>query len=206
MTFGTSDGVALHGLQFGAGRVGVVLAHQTGTDGRSWQPLATALAAAGYLVVALDFRSFGQSEGQFSPPGLPTDVAAAAEYLISQGAEEIVVIGASMGGIASLDAVASGLVDPVAIVTLSAPHIWQGLEVTDDELRGIDAPGLIINTEGDEFVLSTRRMVRELPDAEEQLYAGRGHGTDLLSGDLANALVARIVEFVQAHAPTTRSP
>lgn len=205
VVFTSDDGVTLHGLQIGDGDVGVVLAHQIGTDGASWEPLATALADEGYMVLAFDFRSFGQSGGQFAPSDLPIDVAAASQHLASEGTIDVVLVGASMGGIASLEAAVTRDIDPAAVVTLSAPHIWQGLELTHEELRGFAAPSLFINTENDDFILSTRRMVAEVPGAEQQIYPGRAHGTELLVGDHASAIVKRIVEFLQAQAPSMAS-
>jgi pimeloyl-ACP methyl ester carboxylesterase len=102
VSFPASDGALIHADEYGAGAHGVVLAHGGRLDKSSWRDQAQALAAAGFHVLAFDFRGFGQSRGpgQSDPDTAPLklDVIAAIGYLRQHGAQAIDVIGASMGG------------------------------------------------------------------------------------------------------------
>jgi pimeloyl-ACP methyl ester carboxylesterase len=70
---------------YGSGNRGVVLAHGGRFNKESWEKQARVLAAAGFCVVAIDFRGIGPSKGPgqadlFSAP-LQLDVLAAVHYL-----------------------------------------------------------------------------------------------------------------------------
>jgi len=61
----SSDGVTLKASYFPAGRPGpgLLLFHACNRDRSSWNDLATAAAARGIHVLAMDFRGYGQSGG-----------------------------------------------------------------------------------------------------------------------------------------------
>lgn len=108
VSFPTSDGGVVFADVYGTGDKGIVLAHGGRFNKESWTPQAHTLAAAGYRVLALDFRGYGQSRGpgQADPMDAPLhlDVLAAVHYLREKGAKSISVIGGSMGGGAAGDA------------------------------------------------------------------------------------------------------
>jgi pimeloyl-ACP methyl ester carboxylesterase len=93
----------LQGDLYGGGTRGVVLAHGGRFDKGSWLKQAQVLANAGFVVLAIRFR--GDSA---NPDGSPSsegsdqdngkDVLAGVAYLRSQGAKNIAVVGASLGG------------------------------------------------------------------------------------------------------------
>ena len=125
VTFGPEGAANLVGVVFGTGRTGVVLAHQSRANRCQWAAYAEESARSGYRVLTFDFPGDGDS-----PAGLGNDaaVAAAVAYLRGQGAQSIVLIGASMGGNAVL-AAAPRITPPVAgVISLSAPAVFQGLD------------------------------------------------------------------------------
>jgi pimeloyl-ACP methyl ester carboxylesterase len=85
-----------------------VLAHGGRFNKESWAKQAQTLAAAGFQVLALDFRGYGKSRGpgQSDPMSAPLhlDVLAAVRYLRKTGAKTVSVVGGSMGGGAAGDA------------------------------------------------------------------------------------------------------
>lgn len=93
---------------YGTGDRGVVLAHGGRFNKASWAPQARMLVAAGFLVLALDFRGYGESRGpgDSDPMDAPLqlDVLAAVRYLHAHGAKSVSVVGGSMGGAAAADA------------------------------------------------------------------------------------------------------
>src|SRR5258708_3367969 len=118
------DGTSLKGTYFSAGKTGpgVLLLHQCNRQRNVWDDLAARLAAAGFNVMTIDLRGYGDSSGtpvdKLSPAEIrvvfdekfPTDVETAYQYLVSQPGvkrEAIVVGGASCGVNQSVHAAAN---------------------------------------------------------------------------------------------------
>lgn len=66
VTLTAPDGIKLKATHFPAGRPGpaVLLLHACNSDRSSWKTLATSAAARGYHVLAVDYRGYGESEGE----------------------------------------------------------------------------------------------------------------------------------------------
>ncbi len=108
-----SDGLKLKATYFAAEKPGpgVLLLHQCNRQRRVWDDLARQLASAGINVLTLDYRGYGESEGEpfdkFSPEAVPQarakwpdDIDTAFRYLLSQPGvthDNIGVGGASCG-------------------------------------------------------------------------------------------------------------
>jgi len=104
----TGDGGLIFADLYGKGDRAVVLAHGGQFNKGSWAKQAVALDAAGFRVLAFDFRGYGQSHGPgqadiYTAP-LYLDVLAAVRYLKSHGAKTVSVVGGSLGGGAAGDA------------------------------------------------------------------------------------------------------
>src|SRR5215831_20348181 len=108
VSFPTEDGGLIWADLYGDANRAVVLAHGARFNKDSWAGQARALEAAGFRVLALDFRGYGRSHGpgDAKPQAAPLlqDVLAAVRYLRAHGARAVSVIGASMGGYAAGDA------------------------------------------------------------------------------------------------------
>ncbi len=108
VSFPTEDGGVIYANVYGSGEKGVVLAHGGRFNKESWDAQARTLAAAGFRVLAIDFRGYGKSKGPgdsdvMSAP-LYLDVLAAVRYLRKAGAKSVSVVGGSLGGGAADDA------------------------------------------------------------------------------------------------------
>jgi pimeloyl-ACP methyl ester carboxylesterase len=108
VSFTTDDGAVIFADLYGTGERGVVLAHGGQFNKESWAPQANELVAAGFRVLAIDFRGYGKSHGPgdkdvMSAP-IELDVLAAVRYLHQAGAKSVSVVGASLGGWAAGDA------------------------------------------------------------------------------------------------------
>jgi pimeloyl-ACP methyl ester carboxylesterase len=102
VAFNGADGFALKGTFYSVGKAGpgILLLHQCNADRRIYDDLATMLVAAGYNVLAFDFRGFGETKGQRSDEQMPRDVDAAIDFLISQptvNKRALGVVGGSCG-------------------------------------------------------------------------------------------------------------
>jgi dienelactone hydrolase len=190
VVFHASDGTRLEGRVFGSGSVGVVLSHMFPGDQRSWWPFAGTLADDGYRVLTFDFRGYcpggdaGCSGGSKDISKISRDVVAAATYLRGAGATKVVLIGASMGGTASLVAAAQPEVGPSAIVTLSAPLSFEGLTIDPTTLQNVEAPKLFIAGTGDATAAQAAQQLYDqaLGSRRLEIVPANDHGTDLLTG------------------------
>ena len=123
-------------VRLGRGRVVVVLLHQTDGNGLcGWLPFMPALADAGLEVLAIDLCRYGESDcravtdGSFADADQTDPVAVAVGYARTElHAERVVVAGASMGGSVALMSAAT-LPGIDAVVDLSGPVEWSGMDV-----------------------------------------------------------------------------
>jgi dienelactone hydrolase len=213
--FDAIDGTRLSGVVLGQGRTGVLLAHQHWFNLCSFMPLARELARAGYQVLAFDFRGFGAS-----PPAarkvsrwLDQDVAGGIRELGRRGAEQVVLVGASMGAISSLVEAAHprhGPELPVAgIVSLSGPARFYHMDAYA-AVKRLWTPLLIVTSESDgNFTKAARLLYRLAPAHGKRLVVvpGDGHGSGLLShGGYATRLRSMIVDFVGEQAQPPGGP
>jgi pimeloyl-ACP methyl ester carboxylesterase len=201
VTFTTADGTRLTGRLFGQSRVGVTLAHMFPADARSWYPAARRIAKAGYMTLAFNFRGYLGSQGPKQIAKAPTDLAAAAKFLESSGAHDIAFVGASMGGTASI--IEAETLNPLAVVTVSAPLNFMGLDATLIANR-VQRPVLLIAARGDTSAFhDLQRYERSLPNPDGRIFGGDAHGTALL--DARPEAIGEIITFLKRYAPLKRS-
>jgi dienelactone hydrolase len=211
ITFESTDGVRLAGRLFGPdeGPAGVVLAHMSPSDQRSWYDFAERLAREGYRVLTFDFRGYcpggdgGCSEGERDIPNIPKDVEGAIAELRRRGVTKVGLVGASMGGTASLIVAADEGRDVAAIVTLSAPTAFEGLDANAEVLSEITAAKLFIAGLED---ISAAKAVDTLyaqtvqPKRPVILTTG-DHGTDILTGNQAGRAADEVVNWLERYMP-----
>jgi dienelactone hydrolase len=186
VTFRTSDGVKIAGRLFGDGRVGVVLGHSIDGDQTEWWNFAEVVADSGHAALAIDFRGYcpGDDAGcseDGSTGDAWRDLLAGATFLRERGVKEIVLIGASMGGTASVLAASDARPRVSGVITLSAPTACCGMEVDRSIVGAVGAPMLFIAGRFDgEAPRSAHAFARWAGTSGETLILGTGeHGTDL---------------------------
>ena len=195
ITFDTEDGVELSGHVFGSGPVGVVLSHMRPADQESWWPFARVLRDRGYQALAFDFRGYRDSQGEVDIDSLDIDLEAALGELESRGATRVFLVGASMGGTASLKVAARS--DVAGVITISAPPLIEGLDARED-LRSISAPKLFIAAREDGFYTRSASLLDQGSDDPKELHFldGAAHGTDMLTGDSGPRAQGIILDFL----------
>ena len=197
--FETDDGIVLTGEFRGTGTAGVVLAHAFPEDRGSWADFAELLQGKGYLTLAFDFRGYGDSAGERDVAEIWRDVLAASARLRARGADRIVLIGASMGGTASLIAASRTTVD--GVIALSAPTTFMGLSAPPEVLAAIDEPKLFLAAEGDASAATSAQALYEQSSGAKrvEVVTGDGHGTELLEGGQTEVVRNLILQFLAAN-------
>jgi alpha/beta superfamily hydrolase len=199
VTFAAEDGVVLNGTLYGRGRTAVVLSHMSDGSQAEWAGFARVLAERGYMAFPFDFRGRGDSGGSFDPPAAPVDLRAAVAFARSEGAASVVLVGASMGAMAS--AKVAAVEKPTAVVMIAGTTSWSGLEVSDAELGAIAPPKLVISSERDEYISGTLHLYDASPEPREKyIYPGDLHGTELFR-EYGDDLTQRLLRFIEEHAP-----
>jgi pimeloyl-ACP methyl ester carboxylesterase len=201
VTFEAEDGVRLAGQLFGEGETAVVLSHMRPADQSSWFRFARRLADGGYFVLTYNFRGYcpggdaGCSEGERDLSAIWRDVVGAIDLVRSRGATSVSLVGASMGGTASLVAAAREDVAVDAVITLSAPASFEGMVADAALLAQVTAGKLFIAGVGDaEAARDAEAMFDRSPQPKRvEILGSDDHGTDLLTGGKAEE-VRRLIE------------
>ena len=200
VSFPTQDGGLVYADAYGKGNRGVVLAHGGRFDKASWEQQARALAAAGFRVLAIDFRGYGQSRGpgQANPQGAPLhlDVLAAVRYLRQTGATTVSIVGASMGGAAAAAASVEADLGEIDRLVLLGSEAGSSPET----LKGRT---LFITARDDTTARGTPRLVRirqhyeRAPDPKELvILEGSAHAQFIFRTEQSERLMREILRFL----------
>ncbi len=198
VTFAAPDGYTLHADLYGKGDRGVVLAHGGRFTKESWHKQAEVFADAGFRVLAVDFRGYGQSwelgteteDWKHYP-----DVLAAVRYLHNKGVKSVSVVGASMGGDAAGDASAES--NPGEIDRI----VFLGSEGGDAPER-IKGRKLFIVSRGDQSADGPRlpgitKQYRKAPDPKKLvILEGSAHAQFIFETDQGQRLLQEMLRFL----------
>ena len=198
VTFPTQDGGIIYADSYGKGVRGVVLAHGGRFNKESWQKQALVLTHAGFRVLAIDFRGYGQSRGPQSKSGYDGaeyDVLAAVRYLHKTGAKTVSIVGASFGGEAAANA--SIEAEPGEIDRLVLLAAW-----TDRPPEKIKGRKLFIvarddaNADGLRLPKIRENYEKALGPKELVILEGSAHAQFLFATDQGERLMHEILRFL----------
>jgi len=198
VTFTTEDGIDISGNIFGTGSKWVILSHMYPTDQTSWFGFARELADKGYIVLTYDFRGYGKSSGAQDIPNIYKDLEAALNFVKQYDTEEIFLIGASMGGTASLIVASKEEVD--GVVSFSGAMEFMGLSA-EGTVQDIGSPKLFIASQGDGGAADVANKFYE--DSSTSKYMtilnGSSHGTFVFDEEPDEAIIAKqsIFDFLE---------
>jgi alpha/beta superfamily hydrolase len=204
VSFPTQDGGLIYADMYGNGERGVVLAHGGRFNKKSWAKQARTLANAGFRVLAIDFRGYGESRGpgQSDPLRAPLhlDVLAAVRYLRKAGAKTVSIVGASMGGSAAADAAIvaePGEIDRIVLLASEAgtgqvgpPEKAKGRKlfiVSRDDTRGDGAVRLVKIREQYDIVPGPKELI---------VLDGSAHAQFIFQTDQGERLMREILRFL----------
>jgi pimeloyl-ACP methyl ester carboxylesterase len=199
VSFETPDGATIGGELYGSGETAVLFSVM-GNCKPGWRELAQLTAAQGLMALTYPWRGCRDSglAEQDELQKFVDDARGAINFLREQGAEKIILAGASLGGLASAKLAAESQASGIIIVA-SPPAIpeW-GFEIEAADLN-TDIPKLFITAENDPTVpASATRQLHDLAaePKEWQTYPGDKHGTDLFETESGGEIQQRILEFI----------
>lgn len=197
VSFSAPDGYLLQADQYGTGERAVILAHGGRFDRKSWKPQAEILAKAGFRVLAVDFRGYGQTI-----PGTHEedwkqypDILSAVRYLHHSGSKSVSIVGASMGGDAAGDANSAsdaGEIDRIVFLGAeggSAPERLKGRKlfiVSRDDQSG-DGPRLPGISQNYRKASEPKKLV---------ILDGSAHAQFIFATDQGSRLMQEILQFL----------
>jgi len=200
VTFTTEDGIEINGNIFGSGNRWVILSHMRPTDQTNWFDFARYLADNGYIVLTYDFRGYGKSGGSQDISNIDKDLEAALDFVRQYDAEKIFLMGASMGGTASLVVASRQTVD--GVISFSSPTEIDSLSAID-KVGNIDAPKLFIASKGDgNAVESANTLFDASPEPKEiEILDGSAHGTFIFEKEPDNAEIVKqiVLDFLNGN-------
>jgi dienelactone hydrolase len=211
-----ADGATLKGTYFSPGQVGpaILLLHQCNMDRHAWDSLAGDLASAGFHVLTVDFRGFGESDGKTTDAAQaqamrqkwPADVDSMFAYLLTQrGVDKsrLAVGGASCGVTQSSD-LASRHREIKTLVELSGSaseatknYIAQAREVA---IFGAASEGDTGAANGIKALVGASMN----PQSKLKIYSGTEHGVPMFTKnpELEPMIVAWLKERLAAKGAT----
>jgi alpha/beta hydrolase fold len=214
VTFEASDGVKLVGRLYGDGDVGLVLAHmgRPGDTLLDWAPLSRELAEHGYMALAYNRRGVCTTPSRECSAGPDdfanswNDVVGASSYLRARGADEVVLVGASIGAMASLHALARDRVGASAFIEIGGVNHESGYSFSRRDLQALEPHKLFVSSVGDTYdgadaAMEWHRWAKEPKQLE--LLPGAEHGTDMLIAGqpTVRPLIELVLEFLARAAP-----
>jgi pimeloyl-ACP methyl ester carboxylesterase len=216
VTFEASDGVKLVGQVFGEGEVGVVLAHmgRPGDTASEWEALARALAERGYTALTYHRRGVCSERGRCSSGSDDfasswKDVVGASAFLRARGAEQIALIGASLGAMACLYALVTRRVEAAAFVDVAGVNHASGYAFSRAQLHAVKGHKLFVSASDDVYggAVAAREWYQWAREPKQlEILEGSAHGTDMLAkGQLAaRPLTQLLLAFLTRAVPPAR--
>jgi pimeloyl-ACP methyl ester carboxylesterase len=210
VSFAAPDGTTLGGVLWTAtlarppGGPAVVLSNEYAAGQAGWGELPGHLRRHGYTVLTYDWRGLGASAGRFDPTKAADDLHAAVAYLRQAHPTRLVLVGASLG--ATVTATQATALHPVAIGLLSPARSFAGVTVSDQVLRRLGMPKLLVTSEQDKAAQQASGIFRAAAPPKQVLaYPGDGHGTQILHGPHRADVLAQLDAWLGRYAPVPRT-
>jgi pimeloyl-ACP methyl ester carboxylesterase len=201
ITFTAPDGATIDGSLYGSGDTAVIFSVM-GNCKSGWEDMADLAAQHGMTALTYQWRGCSES-GSVDEDEIQKfvdDLRGAIDFMRGQGAEKIILAGASLGGCASAKLAVESQANGLIVLASPASIPQWGFEIQSADLA-TDIPKLFITAENDDTVSAdeTRALFDLAAGPKEwQTYPGTAHGTDLFQGESEAELQGRILEFLLA--------
>jgi dienelactone hydrolase len=214
VTFEAADRVKLVGRLYGDDEVGVVLAHmgRPGDALLDWATLSRELAKHGYMVLAYNRRGVCTtperecSAGSSDYASSWNDVVGAVSYLRAREANEVVVVGASIGAMAALHALTKEDLEATAFIEIGGVNHESGYSFARRDLQALEGHKLFVSSVDDYYdaASAAKEWHRWASEPKQlELLPGADHGTDMLIAGkpTARPLTELVLDFLAHAAP-----
>ena len=168
----------------------------------SWRFFAEELATKGYTFLTFNFRGIGKSEGDINTMEnlVVEDTRAAIDFLVNEGFNRIVCIGAETGGTSCVEAAQtyqlSGLVVITSVLSLGEPTA-----ISIEDLNNLSIPKIFIYSENSRFERIPGHMLtmfEESPEPKELVkFPGDAHGTEMLYTSYKDDFKKLLFDFLE---------
>jgi pimeloyl-ACP methyl ester carboxylesterase len=206
MMISAADGLVLRGTFFGPvvrPAPGVLLVHDRSRDRTSWNELAARLQSAGYAVLTVDLRGYGETGGGANWPLAQDDVRAVLRQLAELPGinhTQMVVIGAGIGANLGLNTCAD---QPgcAGVVMLSPGLDYRGITTAEGMARLGARPVLIVASENDDNNPADSIALDGMAAGDHRvvIYPAAGHSTDMFA--VESGLYDLIVDWLRTRFP-----
>ncbi len=171
----TANHVTLSGTLYGHGPTALILSNQVENVSSEWGDVPMQFASRGFAVLTYQYRYTTDDTTRLS------DLQAAITFMQQQGAQKIVLMGASIGGLVTT--VVATQTHVQAIVLLSAPHAYNTILLSATQAQQITAPALIVESDEDEFLPDAQKIYGWLTTPKVlKIYPNDGsHGVELFA-------------------------
>jgi len=201
ISFTTLDDATLGGLLYGSGNTAVIFSVM-GNCRQGWEEMANLVAQNGMMAFTYRWRGCKESgtvvEQEIQK--FVDDLRGAISFMREQGAEKIILAGASLGGCASAKLAGESQADGLIVIASPREITQWGFEIEAADID-TDIPKLFITAENDNTVppRNTRELFEIAAEPKEwQTYPGTAHGTDLFNTESGQELQQRILNFILA--------
>lgn len=191
------DGAEIEADLYSGGARAVLCAHGKVFDKESWRELAAVLQAAGFTVLALNFRGYGRSTGPDGPQGFAEDIAGCVAALRDRGADAVSIIGGSMGAVAAVDAVASRLATGIDVLILLSPRV-----LTAPEKLAASHVAMVLSEDEPGADAMKAGYAAMTADKSLMVFAGDHHAQHLFASDHGAALIDHILRTLGPSDPS----
>jgi pimeloyl-ACP methyl ester carboxylesterase len=190
ITYKTEDGGNIEGSLFeGSKDLAVVFAHGAIFDKESWYFLCEKLQSKNVTSLSIDFRGYGNSK-KGSTNNKALDILGAIDYLKGQGFKTIALVGGSMGGAATLNALelkTDGAVKKVVLLSPAGGH----------PIASNSVKKLIVVSKDEGLFARVNAIFKASADPKElKVYEGSYHAQHMFKSNYADELTHLIIDFL----------
>ena len=187
------NGRSVIGKHYGSGDIAVIFSNMDTNEPNEWNPIINHLISDKRMGITYEYPEYLDDQSEILEEVI--------FFVRSLGAKINVLIGASRGGVASIKVAARNRDDDyiAGIVAISAPIEYEGtVFYSNEELRAITIPKLLLNSEGDGGAEDNRKMFEIFSEPKELLfYPGDAHGTEIFENEI-KSITNKINDFIKS--------
>jgi len=187
----SSNGSEILGSIYKQNKKTIIISNMDTNDSNEWNILVDVLLKHGHTII---LYTYNRKENDCL-----YDLLDVMNYVKQEISNQFILVGASRGGVISLkSAINSDFKENIsAVVSMSAPQVYEGeLFYSDDDLKKVNTPVFLINSEFDDAALDTTKMFEMIVTKKEiMICPGSGHGTEIFI-DNKDIVVKSIDDFI----------